>query len=46
MTPNAQDTQSARPSQAEFQELLREKMRAAIRMTLACAVVSRVTAVG
>jgi transposase-like protein len=44
MTPNAQDTQPPRPSQAEFQELLREKMRAAIWITLAAILEEEVSA--
>ena len=34
MTPKNENTSSAQLSQAEFQELLCEKMRAAVRLTL------------
>jgi transposase-like protein len=44
MTPKTQDTQPGLPSQAEFQELLREKMRAAIWVTLATVLEEEVAA--
>src|SRR5512137_1595680 len=43
MTPNTQDTELTRPSQAEFQELLHEKLRLAIRLTLTTILEDEVT---
>jgi transposase-like protein len=44
MTPKTQDTPPGLPGQAEFQELLREKMRAAIWVTLATVLEEEVAA--
>jgi transposase-like protein len=44
MTLSTQDTQPERPSQAEFQALLHEKMRSAIRVMLVSLLEEEVTA--
>ena len=44
MTPKTQHTQPAQPSQAEFQELLHEKLRMAVWLTLATTLEEEVTA--
>jgi len=43
-TPTTQDTQPTTPRQAEFQALLHEKMRLAIRLTLVDVLEDEVTA--
>lgn len=45
MTPEAQNTDVAAPSQADFQELLREKLRQAVRLTLISVLQEEVEAV-